>query len=82
MNWEPPKTVATFKINENEQAEADKWIGRHECKKSKKSAEINQRVVSPVSPFSYKFTPTSIGHLVYVVCVCGASHDITDVSCW
>lgn len=76
------KTVISFIVNENEFKEAEQWKSEHECKAQKKNKKLNKRVSIPVSCFSYKFTTTSMGHLVSVCCKCGAEKDITDVSCW
>jgi len=76
------KTVISFVINENEFKEAEQWKSEHECKTQKKEKKLNNKVAIPVSCFSYKFTPTSMGHLVSICCKCGAEKDVTDVGCW
>jgi len=76
------KTVIKFIVNENEFNEAKKWKAKHKCETQKKEKKLNDRVASPVSCFSYKFTPTSIGDLVSICCKCGAEKNVTDVGCW
>lgn len=72
----------TFEVTDEMYAQALVWKSKHTCAKSKKNHELNKRVASPVSNFSYSFTSTSIGTLCNVVCSCGASKDITDFSDW
>ena len=66
----------TFEMNENEYKEALEWEKEHkkECP-IKDTGAIGGKT-------SVKFTMTSLGCGITVECDCGASVDVTDVSCW
>ena len=72
----------TFEVSDVELKNAEDWLANHVCKEKDKRTKTNKRVAIPVSATSYKFTQTSVGSLVSVVCICGLEHDITDVSMW
>jgi len=68
-----------FNLNEKEKIELQKWLMKHDkmCKYKKFESQgaIGGRI-------TYKFTPTSLGAIIVVECVCGKQIDITDVDSW
>ncbi len=68
--------MKTFTIDESEENALDKWVKMHDllCTGKNKTA-IGGR-------YTYSFTPTSIGTVSTVKCVCGKSKDFTDYKSW
>lgn len=70
--------MATFQLNAIEKRGADNFIQLHEACRPHGKDPYRQ-----FAPFSYIFTPTSIGNGVDIVCpYCGEKENITDYSCW
>ena len=68
-----------FLFTEEDQKKLDEWLTVHnkECH----YADPTKRGAIGGS-LTYKFTPTSIGLITKVKCVCGAEVDLTDYKSW
>lgn len=60
-----------FDLTSFERVRATKWIKEHECHLKDNPTAIGGRI-------SYIFTPTGLGTVVQVACVCGESKTISD----
>jgi len=67
-----------FEINKDELLILEKWLLTHKCVFSRdplSAGAIGGRL-------SYKFTPTSIGMITVVTCLCGEETNITNFDDW
>jgi hypothetical protein len=76
----------SFKVSDVEFAKLEEWKKEHEktCVYHGKTMAnpANMRYFSPSSPVTYCFTPTGIGDVVKLKCLCGEVVDITDYDMW
>jgi hypothetical protein len=63
-----------FKLTEDQQEEAKKWINGHGCPIDYEGA-IGGKI-------TYNFTPTGIGVIERVTCSCGSVLDLTEYDKW
>lgn len=73
-----------FEVSPTELKKGLDWYIEHKenCPKYKNAMEANKMVASPVQPYSYMFTESSVGTITNIVCTCGENHDISDYDCW
>ena len=67
-----------FEIYEDELPSLDKWLEEHECGYTKDpfaAGAIGGRL-------TYQFTPTSLGQITVVRCLCGKEVNITNTDSW
>jgi hypothetical protein len=70
--------MKVFKLNEKQVEKLNKWLKRHDkiCKfKKEKGDTIGGRL-------TYRFTPTGLGVIAAVHCLCGKRVDLTDTDNW
>lgn len=60
-----------FSLSKKEQEKVDQFKEKHYCTRPKYQGAIGGR-------YTYSFTPTSLGSIVSIKCVCSAEKDITD----
>lgn len=71
------KTPSSFTLNEQELEIINHWISEH----AKTCAYLGPRTAGWFgSPIHYRFTPTSLGTEVHVLCNCGADLYVDDGS--
>ena len=64
----------TFRLNDLETKKAHEFCQKHkEC--SKHAGAVGGNI-------TYEITPTGIGDIIKIKCLCGDSEDITDISSW
>ena len=64
-----------FSMSDVEQASVEAWVEEHRQTCRPYAGAIGGAI-------SYEFTPTGLGVLVRVKCMCGANSDCTDTDGW
>jgi hypothetical protein len=70
--------MKVFKLDEKQVAKLQKWLKSHDrtCEfKKEKGSTIGGRL-------TYRFTPTGLGVISAVHCLCGKRVDLTDSENW
>lgn len=74
--------MSKFELNEVEQKAAKQFEKSH-CLNCPKYNEVMQANIFTIGgEIQYIFTPTGIGTVIIIRCVCGFEENITDYSCW
>lgn len=66
----------TFEVTQEQYELYKEWADTHECPYRTNGGYRNVGAIGGADTFC--FTPTGIGDIVHVKCVCGAEIDLTD----
>jgi len=69
--------MKVFKLNKEQVEILDKWLKRHDKTCKFKGKEITKR-----GRLTFRFTPTNLGTIAAVHCLCGKRVDLTDTNNW
>lgn len=60
-----------FKLDEDELEKIHIWKKNHTCSYNNDMPTLGEKL-------TYKFTPTGLGNIIEVKCICGESLDLTE----
>lgn len=70
-----------FQITEDQQKLADDFMKTHSC--SLEDDELGGKKIGAIGgQYTWSFTPTGLGVIVNIACICGEEEDLTDVGSW
>jgi hypothetical protein len=72
-------SILHFEFGVKENQAAKDWLGQHQCPSYGRS---DSKAGAVGGAITFKFTPTSLGVVAVVSCVCGGSCDVTEYSEW
>ncbi len=73
MNDEPSRV--NLGLDDDERKKFEDWDRDHKCKLKEDSGAIGGRL-------TYCFTPTGLGTITVIKCVCGEEINVTDFDSW
>jgi len=67
-----------FSLSEEEEKAAKAWIEKH--REEHKMGPFDCGAIG--GRWTYKFTPTGLGPIIIVQCICGEEENVTDFDSW
>ena len=65
-------------INEENMDKIENWLKNHDCEIAKERKDRNQSVAVAVAPYHYEITPTAMGEMITIACMCGKRQYIDE----